>query len=140
MVRCRLPRSDNHGPIGAAMHDLPTLIRQLIARRYGGSESRLAEVLEVNRSTVHRIVSGEKPLSLKAIDAWADALALDGQERADFIFAVEVANSPESIAKRLNALEALVERNHREALRAAAKWSRVVARLRAERAPRRPGR
>lgn len=122
------------------MQDFKTMIRELIGSRFGGSESRLAEALDVNRSTVHRIASGEKPLSLKQIDTWADALGLEGQERADFRLTVEVANSPESILKRLNYLESLVEQNHREALRANAKWSRVVTRLRAERAPRRPSR
>jgi plasmid maintenance system antidote protein VapI len=37
------------------MQDFQTLVRALIERRFDGSESRLAEALEVNRSTVHRI-------------------------------------------------------------------------------------
>ncbi len=136
------------------MRDFQTLIRDLLDRRFSGNESRLAEVLGVNRSSVHRVATGEKALSLKAIDAWADALGIEGQERADFVLAVEVANSPESISKRINALEAMVERNQRQAERnlrtaernereatnARAKLAKVLAELRAERAPRPRGR
>ncbi len=122
------------------MQDFLTLIRELIGRRYGGSESRLADALGVNRSSVHRVVAGEKKLSLKAIDAWADALALEGEERADFSLAAEVASSPASVRERINELESLLERISRESARAHAKMTRAVAELRAEPAPRRPSR
>jgi transcriptional regulator with XRE-family HTH domain len=122
------------------MRDFQTLLTAFIARRFGDSgQARLAEALKVNRSTISRIVAGEKVLSLKAIDEWADALGLDGQDRADFRFATEVANSPESISRRLNELEAKLDKMDRDSRATRNKLLRLDAELRALR-DRRSGR
>jgi transcriptional regulator with XRE-family HTH domain len=112
------------------MHDFQTLIRALIDRRFD-SDAELASTLGISKPHVSNIVAGKKPLSLKQIDAWADALGLKGQDRADFRFAVEVANSPASIARKLKEVEVELVQIRREAARDREKMARVLAGLRA---------
>jgi transcriptional regulator with XRE-family HTH domain len=94
------------------MREFPDLIRVLIDRRFP-TDADFAAAIGISAPHASNVIRGRKPLSLKQIDAWADALGLEGQERADFRFAVEVANSPRAIAERLVELEKIVDRQER---------------------------
>ncbi len=94
------------------MREFPDLIRVLIDRRFK-TDAEFASALGVGAPHASNVIRGRKALSLKQIDAWADALGLEGQDRADFRFAAEVANSPRSIATRLVELEKVVDRQER---------------------------
>ena len=121
------------------MHDFTTILRAFIDRRFD-SDAELASSLGISKPHVSNIVAGKKPLSLKQIDAWADALGLEGQDRADFRFAAEVANSPASIKRRLTEVEVELAQIRREAARDREKMARVLAGLKALPGKRRPGR
>lgn len=117
------------------MQDFRTILRLHIGRRYR-TDTEFADALGVGRAHVSHVLSGRKPLSLKQIDAWADALGLEGQDRAEFKFAVEVANSPASIHDRIVQAETIVARMERELAAMRENQLKLLARLRGLRARR----
>jgi transcriptional regulator with XRE-family HTH domain len=78
----------------------------VLLNRRGLSPTAFGALVGVSHSTMGRIMQGHRQPDVEALDAWADALQLDGEERAAFILAGELANCPRGAVEYLLRLEA----------------------------------
>jgi transcriptional regulator with XRE-family HTH domain len=66
----------------------------VLLNRRRESPTAFGERVGVSHSTMGRIMQGLRPPDVDQLDAWADALELDGQERETFLLAGALANCP----------------------------------------------
>jgi transcriptional regulator with XRE-family HTH domain len=66
----------------------------VLLNRRRESPNAFAARVEVSHSTMGRIMQGLRPPDVELLDAWADALELEGEERESFLLAGALANCP----------------------------------------------
>jgi transcriptional regulator with XRE-family HTH domain len=66
----------------------------VLLNRRRESPNAFAARVEVSHSTMGRIMQGLRPPDVDLLDAWADALELEGDERQAFLLAGALANCP----------------------------------------------
>lgn len=84
---------------------MPNRFAELLAaylKRAGDlSVAAFAERVGLSQPTMHRVATGGRPPDLDALDRWADVLGLEGDERATFILAGQLAHCPQPIVDLL---------------------------------------
>lgn len=78
----------------------------VLLHRRGESATAFGARVGVNHTTISRIMRGMRQPDVEALDAWADALQLEGEERVAFVLAGELAHCPRGAVDYLLRLEA----------------------------------
>jgi hypothetical protein len=90
--------------IVARRSEFGVLLETLLKER-GLSARKFATIAKVSKSPIHLLLTGAKPVPAKRIDAWADALGLEGETRDRFVEEAWLTHCPDFIVKRYRAMK-----------------------------------
>lgn len=110
----------------------------VLLNRRRESPNAFAARVDVSHSTMGRIMQGHRPPDVEALEAWADALELTGEEREAFLLAGALANCPRPAVDYVARLEGDIEALKKRAEIAEAMLERLERRVDAPAQPRAP--
>jgi transcriptional regulator with XRE-family HTH domain len=111
--------------------DFTELLRHHLEKA-GLSHAKFAERVGVTGAFVSLLATRKSKLPTEKVDEWADALRLKGEDRARFVEAAHLAKATDEVRALVRRLRLEAAKDHGELVDLRAKFSALVAHLRAE--------